>query len=362
MVIITNMQLIQITNKHKTSYTNFINNKDEATCLQMWEWAELRNTLGTKIFHRVGVVDKENRMLLSATYAINQFSKIGNLLYIPQGPIWDNEDALMIFKDGIENIARKNNCFAIICESRIKKGSDKFRQLKEIGFVNTSKAVQPKTTVLLDILRPEKELLKSFSKSTRYNIRYAKKQGVTIKKFMSLKDTDRIDAFYKLLIKTQKRNYFYIQSPEYFRALWRGFSKNNHATLIEAWYKGKLLNSILVLNNNTWSGSLFSASSREHSNIKATYLARWESIKDAKEKGCKTYDFFGATESKNPKHPFYNTTQFKIGFGREFTNFAGTFETIINPIKYNIWIALQKLGKIKFYEYTFLKEFTRRND
>jgi len=230
------------------------------------------------------------------------------------------------------------------------------------GYIPTNKAVQPKETVLLDIDKTEEELLNFFSKSTRYNIKYAKKKEIEIKIINKTEDKLAIKNFYKLLKSTQERKYFLVPEFEYYENIWKEFSRNNKACIIEAYFKDTLINSIFLLHNNYWASSVFSASSREFSNLKATYLARWESIKYAIQKGCKIYDFFGATSSSDINHPFYFTSQFKLGFGRETTKFAGTFEIILNKVKYNFWKNLQRFNLYKFYEESFLNEFKKLNN
>lgn len=348
------------TEKDKEKYEKFVNSRVETTCMQMWQWADFRNKLGRKIYERVFVTE-EGSINLTASLALNSFKILGNVLYIPQGPIWEGSNSMKEFKRSIVSFAQSKNCFAIICEPRIKKDSDRFQDLIKSGFVYTARAVQPRQTIFLDISKNEDELMSSFSRTTRYNIGYAKRKGVNIKHYNSPKDTDRIDAFYKLILLTKDRRYFHIQSKEYFRRLWIEFSKNEKADIFEAWYGGEHLATILTLNNDVWSASLFSASSRKHANRKPIYLARWESIRNAKNKGCKIYDFFGATDSDDKTHPFYYTTQHKLGFNKEIQRFAGTFEIILNPVKYRIWRFLERKLVFKFYEDSFLKVFRHAN-
>jgi lipid II:glycine glycyltransferase (peptidoglycan interpeptide bridge formation enzyme) len=353
------MQFIQIEPKHKHQYERFVNNNTMATCMQMWEWAEFRNRLWTDSHNRVGVVDKDNTFHLTATYAINKFKFLGNILYIPQGPIWDDPKALNIFSKEIKKVAKQNNCIAIICEPRVKLDSESYKELISAGFTFSNKAVQPRVTVFLDLANDN--LLNSFSKSTRYNVKYAARKEIEIAKYSSPSDIAHIQDFHELIVETRERKYFYVQPLEYFENLWKEFSTNNHATLYEAKFEDELLGAILVLNNNVWASSLFSASNRKHSNLKPMYLARWESIRGALAKGCKIYDFFGATNSKDENHPFFHTTKHKLGFSKKLEEFAGTFEIITNPVKYTLWKKIESLGLIKFYEQTFVKEFKRKN-
>lgn len=355
------LKCITVLEKHKQSFENFVNNRGETTCMQMWEWKGFRNKLIPKLFHRYAVTDNEGNFHLAATLASYKYRSLGNVIYIPQGPIWDNSKAFEIFAKEIRKIAKTRNCFLIVAEPRVKHHDIKFGELINCGFKFTNKAIQPRETVCLDLTQNEDALLASFSKTARYNIRYATRKGIIIKKYNSPENLDRIDDFYQLLKVTKKRRYFKVQSLNYFKTLWEEFSRSGRATLYEAYFKKELLHSLLLLNNNYWAGSLFSSSSRKYSNLKVTYLARWESIKDAKAKGCKIYDFFGATKSEDPSHPFYHTTQFKLGFGRKVKEFAGTFEIILNPIKYYTWKLLERMNFFKFYEESFIKEFRKQN-
>lgn len=354
------MKFIQVNNKQKKNFETFVNSQEETTCMQMWEWSEFRNRSFPNLYKKTGVVDEKGVFKLAATLFFNKFKLLGNIIYIPQGPIWSDEEALGVFTESIQNCS-KRYCIAVICEPRIKKNSQKEDELYNFGYKFTDKAVQPRTTVFLDLEKSEDELLGRFSKSTRYNVRYAKRKGIEVRKYSKPNDIGRIKKFYELLRKTQKRKYFHVQPLKYFENLWVEFSKNNHIFLVEAHYKGEHLGTIIVLHNNLWSASLFSASSTKYSKLKPLYLARWESILEAKSQNCKIYDFFGATSSKDKSHPFYKTTQYKLGFGREVTEFAGTYELILDPLRYKIWQSLVNVGAFKFYEANFLKQFRKKN-
>ena len=63
---------------------------------------------------------------------------------------------------------------------------------------------------------------------------------------------------------------------------------------------------------------------------------QWEAIKEAKNRGCLTYDFWGFTDpEKFPKHPWAGPTLFKMGFGGYKKEYVATQDFVISK-KY--WI------------------------
>ena len=346
----------------KNKYQDFVNSQKETTCLQMWEWAEFRNKVNPDLFKRVTVTNKTGDIIAAATYTIYKYKFLGNVLYIPHGPIWKNGRGLKKLTKNVMQVAQNNSCITIVAEPKIKKNSQKFKEMKNSEFQNTARSVQPKHTILYSLEDSVEKLMADLDKKTRYKIRLAGRRGIKIKKYHSPDDIDRIDIFYKLLKETQKRKYFFIQSKKYYQELWKEFSSNSHAILLEASYKDTTIGSLILIYNDNWSSSIYSASSRKYSKHKGTYLLRWKSILEAKKAGCSVYDFFGATNSDDENHPFYYTTRFKLRFGDEVTEFAGTFEIVLDKIRYNLWKLLQKIGVIKFYQESYLKEFKRKNE
>ena len=54
-------------------------------------------------------------------------------------------------------------------------------------------------------------------------------------------------------------------------------------------------------------------------NISCSYLLQWEIIKDAKKRGCDTYNFWGISSPDNNLHPWYGTYLFKKKFVFDIT-------------------------------------------
>ena len=74
------------------------------------------------------------------------------------------------------------------------------------------------------------------------------------------------------------------------------------------------------------------ASSNEYRNLMATYALQWQSIREAKARGCRYYDFFGIDESKWP-----GVTRFKKGYGGEEVDYPGTFDAVFDSVLYKMY-------------------------
>ena len=78
-----------------------------------------------------------------------------------------------------------------------------------------------------------------------------------------------------------------------------------------------------------------------------SYLLQWEAIREAKNRGCKLYDFWGFVDpQKYSKHPWAGPTLFKMGFGGEKFEYIETQDL---PLSNKYWLTyfFEKLRKLK---------------
>jgi lipid II:glycine glycyltransferase (peptidoglycan interpeptide bridge formation enzyme) len=73
----------------------------------------------------------------------------------------------------------------------------------------------------------------------------------------------------------------------------------------------------------------------------ANYLLKWEGIKHAIVMGKKSYDQWGVAPKiegvYDHKHPLFNISQFKSGFGGEDVEFLPQFVKVFNPLAYRFY-------------------------
>ena len=198
-----------------------------------------------------------------------------------------------------------------------------------------------KYTFVLDLAKSEEELLAAMHSKTRYNIRVAQKHGVTIVQDNS---EEAFDAYLKLSEETTSRQGFYAHNRTYHQTMWRILKKAGIAHLFTATYQRKVLAAWVVF---VWGDTIYypyGASSREHREVMAPNLMLWEIARWAKARNLKHFDLWGAiSPHPDPNDPWYGFHRFKEGFRPRLVAYMGSFDLIIHPFLYRLYMLADTL-------------------
>ena len=248
-----------------------------------------------------------------------------NYLYCPRGPVIRQKTDINLFLKEDKKIAKQEKSIFL----KVEPETD--LNLTDFGFKKSLKEIQSSKTIILDIDKIEEELLKQMHHKTRYNIRLAKKKGVTVQR-IDLEDKESINIFIDLLEQTAKRDKFHIHSKEHYQKM----LEISGVKLFLAKYQDKIIAGILNSFFNQTSTYLHGASDYEYRNLMAPHLLQWQAILQAKEQGLRYYDFGGIDEEKWP-----GVTRFKKGFlpsqqagNDQETHYPGAFDLVYRPIWY----------------------------
>ncbi len=194
--------------------------------------------------------------------------------------------------------------------------------------------IQPRRTLILDLVRSEEELLSAMKPKTRYNIKVAQKHCVKIDE-----GDEYFADFWRLLRQTADRDEFTAHGEDYYRKMLEALSPAGLLRLIAASYDGKVVAANLVVFFGDWCCYLHGASDYACRDKMAPQLLQWETILLAKSLGKKYYDFWGVDERRWP-----GVTRFKTGFAPEtaFTSYAGAFDLPLNKFWYWIYKLLKR--------------------
>ncbi|MFA5926151.1 MAG: peptidoglycan bridge formation glycyltransferase FemA/FemB family protein [Parcubacteria group bacterium] len=327
--------------------------------LQSDYWRKFQESVGRKTFE---LEEKEENggTLMYAYVIVHTLPVVGKYFYVPRGPVFLNyesgirnyEKKIESFFENLFKLAKENNVGWIRIEPNSQENLELIRENLSEKYKIKKSAVdmQPREILVLDISKSEEELLAGMKQKARYNIRLAEKKGVRATRNAQRATQKNIEEFLRLVKITAKRDEITSHPEEYYRKM-LGTIPPEILKLYIAEYEGKIIAANLVLFFGKTATYMHGASDNEHRNVMAPYLLQWQQILDAKKAGCERYDF-GGVKISNLKSQISNSwggiTKFKTGFapGVEATRFPGSYDIILNPLKYNLYRAIQKIKSI----------------
>ena len=103
----------------------------------------------------------------------------------------------------------------------------------------------------------------------------------------------------------------------------------------------------LVFDDDKTRYNLQGAQSDEGRKLHATGVLTIELIKDAKAQNLQTFDFWGIAPDGAPQdHPWQGFTEFKKTFAGSEAKYAGTYDLILKPVKYQLYKLLRKFRRM----------------
>jgi lipid II:glycine glycyltransferase (peptidoglycan interpeptide bridge formation enzyme) len=351
------MEIREVTSKEE--WEGFLLQCAEKTFLQSWNWGDFQllqaasakaSASQGKIW-RFGIYNSTN--LFSVVLVVKVLAKRGTFLYIPHGPVFlgrlvikDKKEILELVLARLLEISKEEKANFVRISSLLAESDENKNMLVDLGFKNSPMPASAyEATWKLDIYRPEDELLKNLRKTTRYLIRKAEENNdILIEKSDNLGD---IEIYQKLNKAVSKRQKFIPFSDDFIRNEFKVFAADKQALFLFGKYKGEIVAGAMII---FWSGIAFyhqAGSLAKFSKLSIPYLLQWEAIKEAKNRGCKVYDFWGFTDPvKFPKHPWAGPTLFKMGFGGYKEEYVKTQDYIISQ-KYWMNYIIEKIRRIK---------------
>ena len=371
------MEIKEITQKQV--WEGFVLECQEKTFLDSWNWGEFQEKMGNKIW-RFGIFEEISN-LVGVALVIKITAKRGNFLFVPHAPVIKKSKTQIygsrasngkpdfpILLEKLKEIAKKENCSfirlaPIWLARRSPKGEGGGRQgenikiFKDLGFRDAPIHMHPELTWELDIKPDEDDILMNMRKTTRYLIRQAQKnKDIEIYQSQKINDVEKFNQLYQT---TKSRHHFAPFSLEYLKNEFLTFQPDGQISIFLGKYKNEIISSAIVI---FWQGIGFyhhGASSLKYPKIPVSYLLQWEAIKEAKRRGCHTYNFWGIapiislrpdlklTQGRVLKnHPWYGLTLFKMGFGGYKKEYVKTQDFVLSP-RYWLNFIVEKIRKKK---------------
>ena len=313
-------------------WNRFLQGYPNAHLLQTGEWGELKSAFGWKAV----------RVINGNAGAQILFRKLPfgfTIAYIPKLSI-SGQPAVMgeEFWNKVDAVCQKHRAIFLKIEPDIWEDEIVFRPS---SFMLSKQNIQPPRTIIVDIRGSEEEILVRMKQKCRYNIHLAEKKAVTIRA------SDDLNGFYKMIQVTGGRDGFGVHSLEYYRRAYKLFHSTGMCELLVAEFESKPLAALMVFAHGKRAWYIYGASNDEERNRMPTYLLQWEAMRWAKARGCEEYDLWGVPDDdeaileaqfENRHDGLWGVYRFKRGFGGELKRAAQAIDKIYDPLLYKFYL------------------------
>lgn len=330
----------------KKDWEDFVKSKPEANFLQSWQWGEFHKNRGKKILRR-GIY-KDDKLIGVYTGQVEN-ARRGKRLEIAGGPIidWSDQGVVSITTEDIQKQARTFNVVFARIRPQLKQSNKAQNTLLKNGYKKAPMYLSVELAGVLDLEKPEEEILKGMRQRLRRALRKAAKNNITVETSTDPKD---IDTFYDIQLQTAKRHDFVAFSKDFLKKQFEAFSKEGQAVIYTAKYKGEILAQNFMIFYGNEASYHYGVSTPLGTKLSGAPLLHMQAMEDARKKGIKRYNFWGIVPEDDTNHRFYGVSVFKRGFGVDELQYMPAHDLIINNKKYaGTWLietARRKIRKV----------------
>ncbi len=311
-------------NPTKQQWKEYLLGRSMPPFLQSWQMQALHKQIGEETI-ALSFHNEETDEIVGVALAIVVPARRGRYLFLPYGPVlsapaWKEFPKIT---QELKRLGRKHKVDFLRSSPFIINTPPNRQAYHGAGWRDAPIHLLAENLWLLDLAPSEEELLKGMRKTMRNLIRRAQRDGVRIERTNT---QAAVDIFLDIHQETVARHNFTPYKDEYFRAQVEAFRDSEVAQVFVAWYKQTPISAAIMMYYGDMGSYHHGASRSAYSKIPASYLLQWEAIKEAKRRGCQTYNFWGVVPEKEQlspilkrKHPWIGITKFKTGFGgRQF--------------------------------------------
>ncbi len=337
--------------------------------LQSWDWGALKSRWGWRPDRFLWIAseppDGDGSTLRSISSAVGSASagatdgrlpramaqvltrRLGRspfrMAYLPKGPLLADiesvEDWSRLLLD-LEAWARRQRLTFVKIDADVPEALAPIASAwRALGWRPSEEQIQFPNTMLSSLEGGEEAVLAGMKSKTRYNIRLAGRRGVTVRRG-GLED---LPAFLALYRQTGRRSGFGLRADAYYRDLVALYLERDACCVILAEKEGRPLAGVVPVAHGDTCWYLYGASADEGREDMPAYLAQWESLRWAIDRGCTRYDWWGGPRQLDPSDPLWGIYRFKAGFGAELVRQQGAWDLPVSRPGYAIYRRLADL-------------------
>jgi Acetyltransferase (GNAT) domain len=194
-----------------------------------------------------------------------------------------------------------------------------------------------RSTLRLSLIPSLDDLLASFRKTTRYEIRRSMNERIEVR--MASGDADYRE-FIDIYAAMAKEREFPAETPEFLLDIGRWLAMDkSHGCLMLAYENGEPRGGILIVRCGARCWYFLGATSKD-GKVGVGHLLQWRAIQWAKENGCLEYDFNGYREDATS-----GPALFKKGFCDHVVRFIPVQRYVVTPGRYRAFEAISRVRR-----------------
>lgn len=287
--------------------------------LQLWGWGELKST------HRwraTRLLVQDNDTTIGAAQVLTRVLPwpFKALHYMPRGPVYTSDRQEDVYKAVAGYVKTHLGGTVLTAEPDDQQAPQDKRWRIATSTILIAR------TLILDLTKPEEDLLADMTKKTRQYIRKSGREGGIIRQ---VKAREELAACMDIYHQTAKRANFALHDDQYYYDV---HEKLGDSSVVFAAYDGDAVVSFvwLAVSGRT-AFELYGGMNDRGQELRANYALKWHAITACKRWGITRYDMNGLLND--------GVSTFKQGFASHEDMLAGTYDYPLSPL-YSVWANL----------------------
>ena len=322
----------------REAWNAFVASSARCHYMQSYEWGQVRAAAGWRPIRLA--LFREGTIEAAAQILEKRLPLCGLAIhYVPRGPVVDFSDGqtLEAMLDALRETGRRRRAVMVRIDLPVTQAEPEAKgMLRRHDFRAVERGTYwtaARHVFRLDLSPDEDDLLRSFRKTTRYEIRRAQRAGVTVDPEGTLED---LRIFHRLLADAGARKGFPVRRYADYQALYNSFVTCGLGKLFIARYRDEVIGGAFMATLGEESWWLHGASSPEHRKLAPSKSLVWSMITWSKQAGKRRLDLLG---SRQP-----GVAEFKQGFRPQEASFLPCLDMPLSSTAYSAWRLLESQG------------------
>ena len=320
----------------KSIWDGFVKGRPEANFLQSWDFYEFHLARGKKVVRRLIYVDD---VIVGAYAGVVETAKRGRYLAIAGGPIidWDDNKIVTAIFDDIKEQGAAAGCVFVRVRPQLELSDKSLKLMSRLGLKRAPMYLSVEFAGVLNLEKPEEEILAGASQGFRRKLRKAAKNDIEITAETS---NTAINEFCRLEKLHAERQKYIAFSTSFLTKQFEAFREGGEVLIYTARKDGETLAQNFMIFYGPEASYHYGVSSELGTRYSAAPLLHMEAMKEARKRGCIRYNLWGIVEPDETSHRFYGVSEFKRSFGCEELRYTPAHDLVLKPAKYQLtWVV-----------------------